>query len=449
MATFGSSTALLRSGQVSFEGERTVWLHAADGATLADARPLVSVLQRRHPRQQFVLTVSDPAARPALARDYPDGIVLPPPWPLAACAKRYLNRLNVRLLILLGSIEDIDGSVIRAAGKRGVPIVVAGDRSGPLSPVAVARLAAIDHFFVPEGPIADALRAAGVSPEHITRLAPSLEPSAAVESVAAGLSPLLGRDLKRLRSKTYAFRGSLEKALMASLDRSWGRGILSARLARIDDLAALRRELGHPRSILCLGNGPSSEDPRLLDITHDALFRVNDMWLTRGFLNEPDMIFTGSRKTLARIKRAIFGFQTVESEARLVRHHVFGLHLSRLRYATLERFPLFLYQEPWRAVRPTNGAAMLATAVALQPERLIVSGVDLFAHPQGSYPGDANTPNAYTPGHDPDTELQLLMLALQDFSGDLVILSEALEEAWREFQSRKMRTGVAAQNPGS
>jgi hypothetical protein len=97
---------------------------------------------------------------------------------------------------------------------------------------------------------------------------------------------------------------------------------------------------------------------------------------------------------------------------------------------------LFLEAPEWRHLRPTNGAAMLAVATALQPRRLVISGVDLFSHPAGTYPGDARTPNAYTPGHDADSELEILLAALSGYRGELVILSEALEKEWERWTGR-------------
>jgi hypothetical protein len=78
---------------------------------------------------------------------------------------------------------------------------------------------------------------------------------------------------------------------------------------------------------------------------------------------------------------------------------------------------------------------MLATAVALQPDRLVIAGIDLFSHPDGAYPGDTATPNAYSPGHEPDSEALLLMEALGRYRGELVILSEALAERWAAHQA--------------
>ena len=144
---------------------------------------------------------------------------------------------------------------------------------------------------------------------------------------------------------------------------------------------------------------------------------------------------SGSKATLSKVRNAIFAFQTRASESRLLRPLLWQGLTAPQRYTTLERYPLFLAEEPWCRIRATNGAAMLATAVALQPARLIVSGIDLFSHPEGSYPGDKETANAYTPGHRPDSELSLLLEALGRYRGDLVILSPALKAAWGDHRA--------------
>src|SRR3546814_8800955 len=100
------------------------------------------------------------------------------------------------------------------------------------------------------------------------------------------------------------------------------------------------------------------------------------------------MVFTGSSSTLSAVRDAIFGLETIRSEARLLVSRLLPPRLGRLRYAAIERLGLFLYEPRLRDVRPTNGAIMLATAVALQPRHLVVAGVDLFNHPAGAYPGE-------------------------------------------------------------
>jgi hypothetical protein len=246
---------------------------------------------------------------------------------------------------------------------------------------------------------------------------------------------LLAQDMKLIRSKQRPLRRFLEHLALRCMDGPRLRRLLAAKVQRIDDLAALRAALGNPQTILCLGNGPSSEDPAIAQVRFDRLFRVNDMWLKRGLLTGPDMVFTGSKGALVSVKGAIFGLHTVKSEARLLVAPLLRPLTWGFRYATIERFGLFISEPRWDAVRPTNGAIMLATAVALQPARLVISGIDLFSHPAGTYPGDTQTPNAYTPGHNPDSELAVLLEALSLYRGELVILSAALRERWEAFQA--------------
>src|SRR3546814_16757742 len=86
------------------------------------------------------------------------------------------------------------------------------------------------------------------------------------------------------------------------------------------------------------------------------------------------MVFTGSSSTLSAVRDAIFGLETIRSEARLLVSRLLPPRLGRLRYAAIERLGLFLYEPRLRDVRPTNGAIMLAPAVALPPRHLVVAG---------------------------------------------------------------------------
>ena len=84
----------------------------------------------------------------------------------------------------------------------------------------------------------------------------------------------------------------------------------------------LSERLGRPATILCLGNGPSSEDPRLAGIAHDALFRVNWRWLERGLLTQPDMVFVGDLRTTSKVRDCVFGFRTVAWESEVLLRHL-------------------------------------------------------------------------------------------------------------------------------
>ncbi len=72
---------------------------------------------------------------------------------------------------------------------------------------------------------------------------------------------------------------------------------------------------------------------------------------------------------------------------------------------------------------------MLATAVLLRPRRLVIAGIDLFAHPSGSYLGEADLPNAYLPVHDRETEIAIIRHLLRLHEGELEILGEPLRDA--------------------
>jgi hypothetical protein len=411
---------------------RSLWIHLSPAASIEAVAALVDALKARYPRVEILLTAASPTRRAALARRLPAAIVLAPPLAVGFAVDRRLNRLDVRLLLLAAPGDDLDALLIGRATRRAVPLVaLAGWQEGAPAPSGPAALAwqAAELIYAKDDVM-------GLPPAAAAK---TLRPQTADDPwlpLMDALASLLARDLKLARSREGVLRRGFERLLDGVLGSAIARRWLAGRLQRFDSLEALRQALGAPRSILCLGNGPSSEDPTLRELSFDCLFRVNHLWQERGFLTEAQMVFCGSKVTLGRLGETIFGLQTLESERRLLVYLLGRVARGRgARYATLERFALFLTAPAWSHIRPTNGAAMLATAAALQPERLIVSGIDLFTHPAGSYPGDANTPNAYTPGHQPDSELSLLLEALKGYRGELVILSEALQKEWRASKS--------------
>jgi hypothetical protein len=197
-------------------------------------------------------------------------------------------------------------------------------------------------------------------------------------------------------------------------------------IAEIVDVAALRERLGRPESILCLGNGPSSEGddiPR----AYDRLFRVNWVWQARGFLTEPDLVFTADSDRPPPGSRAILAFPTRGDAGRVLRPLIrqgarppgYCVVPGLLRLAEGQRWPAF----------PSNGALMLAVAVALNPARLCVAGMDLYSHAGGKYPGAAAEPNRYDDIHDRVTELGFITEALSQYRGDLIVVGEVLQAA--------------------
>jgi len=432
----GHDGLLARLGQASSPGERIFWVLGRRRADFEAAADLVAAIMARSPRVDILLTAPRAATRAWLRTRFPRALVLPPPLPLAAVARLFLVNLNVRGVMILGAPGAGDGAVLAAAAGRATPVVLTetpdSDGTTPSAAALGAHARHVTHYFVTASATEAGLRAAGVNAEKVTLLVDEGDARSAV--FIKVMARLLAQDLKLIRSKQRRIRRWIERQGLRCMDNPGLRRLLAAKARRYDSLEDLRQALGDPQTILCLGNGPSSEDPAVGGVAHDCLFRVNDLWLKRGLLVRPDMVFTGSKGTLALVRGAIFGLHTVKSEGRLLVAPLLRPVRWGFRYATIERFGLFLSEPRWDDMRPTNGAIMLATAVALQPARLVISGVDLFSHPAGTYPGDTRTPNAYTPGHNAESELALLLEALSRYQGELTILSPALLERWQAYR---------------
>jgi hypothetical protein len=237
--------------------------------------------------------------------------------------------------------------------------------------------------------------------------------------------------------------GRLKRAAKTLAQTMPGQKLLSLRARRLTDLDALRHRLGHPQTILCLGNGPSSEDPELAKLAYDCLFRVNWRWLERGYLTRPAVVFTGDRRSLRRCPPCLFFFQTIAEETSILLNTFWRPAVRQFEYLTAERLPLSLNQWRW-AARPTNGAVMVACAVALQPRRLIIAGIDLFQHPAGCYPGETSSPNRYAAVHERTVELDILRRVLSEYRGELMLRGPVLARALGEEGVKKAMTPRAA-----
>jgi hypothetical protein len=177
----------------------------------------------------------------------------------------------------------------------------------------------------------------------------------------------------------------------------------------------------------------------LENLKYDALFRVNHSWLKRKFLADPDVVFTGGRPTMRVVRGPIFGLPTPDSEERLMLIRAYHPLVGRTEFFNVNDVTANLRQFDWGHLRPTNGANMLTYAIALKPEKLVVAGIDLFQHPEGSYPGDVSTPNAYSPGHSRETELDYILQLFSEFRGEIVIVGEILRSAWENYSVKSVR----------
>jgi hypothetical protein len=428
-------------------GTPHIWAHGASAAAFERARPLLDGLRAEHSRYRLLLTARRAATRRALRAAFPRDTVEPPPRGGDWRVRRAIGRLRPHALLLLDGSGDLGAAVFRRAGWWRFPVILIADDAAALAATRASLLAAVDHVVVADAREAALVRARGLRPEQVGVPAPP--GGLRTEEAAAGsagdprlavLRPLLRRDWAALG--TPPPRG-LPGAFRRLLGSPPGRLVLRARTRRLDSLDAVRAALGRCDAILCLGNGPSSEDPRLAALAVDCVFRVNCSWLARSWSTHPQAVFVGDARCLRRVAGALFAFRTIEEETRLLGHYLLRGRLRRVPYLTVERLPVSINERRWPA-RPTNGATMIATAAALEPRRLVIAGMDLFQHPAGAYPGDPATPNDYLVMHDRATELAVVDLALRRFRGEVTVLSDALS---RGLAAR--RCAAAAPGPGA
>lgn len=214
--------------------------------------------------------------------------------------------------------------------------------------------------------------------------------------------------------------------LRADLAHLLSRIVLSVRGSRcIDTWDALRRRLDGPETILCLGNGPSSEASSLSDVRYDCLFRVNWVWRERGLHADPAVVFTADADPPPAGQNPIICFPTRGDAERILKSYPARGRDRRQEYVVFAEMPSREAAGAY-ACQPTNGALMIAAATALKPKRLIIAGIDLYLHPAGKYPGAADEANEYDAIHDRGVDLDFMRAALRGYDGTLLILSEQL-----------------------
>ena len=164
-----------------------------------------------------------------------------------------------------------------------------------------------------------------------------------------------------------------------TLSRGLPGGIDRLRLRKLNTVDAVSDLLGHPRTILCLGNGPSAETQEASAAARraDAVFRVNYRWRGRSAVQRADAVFSGTPEAAARVPKALFIARDHEGAVRLALERLWRGGFRATRFAVLEEIVPGAFNRFQVPVRPSNGAAMLALAAALNPERLTVAGVDL------------------------------------------------------------------------
>ncbi|MFD2264616.1 hypothetical protein ACFSM5_17055 [Lacibacterium aquatile] len=346
------------------------------------------------------------------------------PYPMKFFERRFLKRARVRLVVLAGQFERLPVSLIEKAAWRGCDILAVADAETlPLLESMPWRSRVTRRLVVGEGaggrgetlyiPDIQAL-----APAAVTNLVDILEPHlVASKRGRRGTDTLAGGRVRRLnRIRSLPIFGAL----------------FERKFRQYSGLAELQATLGNPQSILCLGNGPSSEAPELQGVAYDRLFRVNSSWLQRGSFLKPDFVFTSLSAVKDLSPPAGFMLKTPDDELAMLSALAFAPRV--IRYGIAERLGLYDPAD-FGPYTPTNGAVMLAAAVGLQPAHLIVAGIDLFAHPEGAYPQDGSTVNDYSVGHDRALETRFLLEILGRFKGKLTILSPMLAEAFQRYRA--------------
>jgi hypothetical protein len=421
---------LLRSGVFPRSRNRTLCVHGSEPADFAAAEALLTDLRAAFPRLMLRLISPRRETVRWLEARYPDEVVLPTPWGVRYFVRRFRRNTHPGVLIVLRSLDGVPRPLLAGFERRKLAVTLV---DGESTPALTTRCRSLARLCMRSQKDVKRLLDAGVSAERVVHSG-ALGGDARESSTASDPSGLIARrrTLDALESLLRADRDTRQAnpwrwrgALVAT---PLGRRLLERSGERIDSFEELAERLGRPDTILCLGNGPSSEHPKLRELRFDALFRVNWLWIKREFLTRPDVVFTGEPYTLVRVDKAcIFGFRTIREEVRAFRRRLLRPALPRLRFFTYERLDGFLDRRDWGA-RPTNGAVMLATAVDLRPRRLVIAGIDLFADPAGSYPGRADIANAYVPVHDREAELSIIRAALDRYTGEVEIIGDVLRE---------------------
>lgn len=219
-----------------------------------------------------------------------------------------------------------------------------------------------------------------------------------------------------------------DKGPWTSLTETFGRAAFSIAAMRcIRSWEDLRRRLGEPRSILCLGNGPSSEDAGIHRAGYDRLFRVNWTWQGRTRHSNPDVVFTADLDLPPR-DMPVICFPTRADANRILASYLRRRVAAHTNYLVLPELPSSLWDRKW-SHRPTNGALMLAAAVHLRPSRLTIAGIDLYLHPHGKYPDATGEANEYDAIHHRDVDLGFIRAALDGFDGKVDIRGPQLRSA--------------------
>jgi len=202
--------------------------------------------------------------------------------------------------------------------------------------------------------------------------------------------------------------------------------------------------------IAVIGNGPSSEQPRVRNWQGtNRVFRVNHWYLNGGgmfgrpctdwFIGEhPEIVHTAAAFGFDRRKKPTLWMPGLSGDAITRNQEVLkGYHIRiQKHYQNLPA--LCRWDKDPRPRRPLTGSLALAVAVGMQPNELFVCGMDLYQHQKG------RTATAMLPPDSTDmfeqqyltnshgnhallADLRYIRCALEAFKGRLVCVGSVMK----------------------
>lgn len=388
-------------GLSSEKGPPSALIYGADVTSFEAIRHYLQAITKEKARTRIYLCA--PNDLTALKDAFPEQQVLPLPLNTEPFTTLFLSQHSIRAAITLGDAV-LPGALHSALVKRASPI-------GKMRIYEATANAAPREGIIEDLGIVAAKKDADL-----------------LSSQTDQLLDMVGRERDwdaRGDMKLRHFIGAKSQRLMNS--PIW-RERFEGMITRYDDTSALADALGAPKTILVLGNGPSSEDQGLEDLSYDALFRANHTWRDRPKFTKPDLVFTGLRAAMRALKEPIIGVSHEGVERMLLAQRALTPVSGRLKYFVHQHLAGIAPMPQSELHRPTSGAHLVSTAVGLKPERLVIAGIDMFQHKEGAYPGKSAHGNAYTPAHSYEHDLACILATLEGFDGELVVFGDVLRD---------------------
>lgn len=120
----------------------TIWIHAVSVGEVQAAQPLITQLNKRHPRYGILLTTVTPTGAARARLLFGDRVHLRyVPLDLPGSVKRFFDRVQPKLAMILET--ELWPNLYRECGLRGVPLVLASARISPRSVGKYRRLVSL------------------------------------------------------------------------------------------------------------------------------------------------------------------------------------------------------------------------------------------------------------------------------------------------------------------